>query len=88
MNGSVSPAQNTPQPRVSSAPSAGIGRTMAKIVYCCDSWKKAINEGTDTDGYGPLIQDHRRMYGIFYGPSIGMNLPDIQFCPWCGDKKQ
>jgi len=37
--------------------------------------------GTDNEEYGALA------YGIADNITIGINLPPIAFCPWCGDKK-
>ena len=41
---------------------------------CCEDMEKARQCGTDNEGFGPLVT----------GLRIGMELPEIRFCPWCG----
>ena len=65
---------------------------------CCKAWSEALVEGTDNEGYGPLIyqidaDDVRVMaqYPGRYPVTLGQyrtgsiaELPTIRFCPWCG----
>lgn len=49
---------------------------------CCDNWAKAHEDGTDNEGYASLIYyDHDERV------IIGNDLPAVNFCPWCGAKK-
>lgn len=41
---------------------------------CCEDWQNALTSGTDNEGYGPLI----------ISDTIGVGLPPVKFCPWCG----
>ena len=54
----------------------------AAFTFCCAAYKKAAIEfGTDNEGYGRLIRNYDS--GEF--PRwIGYDLPQIEFCPWCG----
>ena len=45
------------------------------IIYCCEAFRKAHENGTDNEAYGQLIYDD---------DDLGCNLPPIKFCPWCG----
>lgn len=45
---------------------------------CCQAWADAQTPGTDNEGYGQLL---RHTLGRW---SIGVDLPHIEFCPWCG----
>jgi hypothetical protein len=47
---------------------------------CCQSFSDAQKDGTDNEGYGPLIWKIDDEY------QIGFCLPDMKFCPWCGRK--
>ena len=55
---------------------------------CCELWAKAQEGGTDSEGYGSLVnhssfddsQTDRNAY-------MGL-LPPVSFCPWCGTPKQ
>ena len=42
---------------------------------CCEDMKHAQESGTDNECYGSAV------WGAW---SIGTSLPDISFCPWCG----
>lgn len=46
---------------------------------CCDNFDKAMESGTDNEGWGRLIRPLDD--GTF---KIGSDLPDIAYCPWCG----
>ena len=48
---------------------------------CCAPWQDAKLAGTDGEGFSPLIRDFDGQW------KIGMNLPGVSFCPWCGAKK-
>ena len=41
---------------------------------CCEAMEAARQSGSDNEGFGPLVT----------GLRIGMDLPEIRFCPWCG----
>ncbi len=47
---------------------------------CCDEMEKALQEGTDREGYGPLacVKNSR--------VKIGYDVEPITVCPWCGMK--
>ena len=51
--------------------------------HCCKDFEAALEEGTDSEGFGseihPAILD-KTAY------SIGSGLKPIKFCPWCGSK--
>ena len=50
---------------------------------CCDAWEKAHESCTDNEGYGALI------FSSFDGEEhMGVDLPRVKFCPWCGAKKE
>lgn len=51
---------------------------------CCDDFKRAQNSGTDNEGYGRLLSNLGRDQVAADRWSIGSNLPNIKFCPWCG----
>jgi len=40
----------------------------------------AQTQGTDTEGYAPLVYYDR----VFRGFITGSSLPPLKFCPWCG----
>ena len=51
--------------------------------YCCDTWKKALSEGTDSEGFNSMIIYEDGL------PTIGnigsdTELPPLKYCPWCG----
>jgi len=48
---------------------------------CCDAWEAAQQAATDSSGYGSLIEYYNG------GWQIGLGLPAIKYCPWCGTKK-
>ena len=45
----------------------------------CMYFQNAMKNGTDSEGYGPLI--HQPRSGGFI---MGEDLPPMLFCPWCG----
>ena len=47
---------------------------------CCLWFFKAQQDGSDNEGYGPLI------YKIDDEYHIGCYLTSMKFCPWCGHK--
>lgn len=62
---------------------------------CCPSWLRAQSGGTDNEGYGALLHDYAnpRRFGRVEEPRkpstwfMGCDMPQVQFCPWCGAKK-
>lgn len=44
----------------------------------CSDFEAAQDSGTDNEGYGPLLSCPWEAW------RIGSDLPDINFCPWCG----
>lgn len=46
--------------------------------YCCANFRKANDEGTDNEQYGPAIS----------GYQIGIINDLIKFCPWCGQRME
>ena len=53
---------------------------MSKSKKCCSEFEKAIERGTDNEGYGNLISFVSGEWLIGYG------LDSISYCPWCGKK--
>ena len=53
------------------------GAAMSKKLECCEAMKHAQEDGTDNEVYGKAV------LGSW---TIGTGLPDISFCPWCGNK--
>jgi hypothetical protein len=49
---------------------------------CCASWEAAHRNGTDNEMYGALV------YWLDHNPYIGCDLPAVEFCPWCGARKE
>jgi hypothetical protein len=47
---------------------------------CCQPMREALLDGSDAEGYGPLLID---VDGRTKAAS-GRSLPLINFCPWCG----
>jgi hypothetical protein len=50
---------------------------------CCAMWDRAHEFGTDNEMYHSLVhyaQDSKEAL-------IGMDLPPVRFCPWCGKPK-
>ena len=45
---------------------------------CCEGFHMALQGGTDNEGYGPLLS---HWHGEW---RVGLDLPEIQYCPWCG----
>jgi hypothetical protein len=47
---------------------------------CCEAWSKAQTPGTEDEMYAPVL------YALDDGsePQIGIGLPGVRFCPWCG----
>jgi len=61
-----------------------------EVRLCCKTWKKATCEGTDSEGWQPMIQYGGEYYDDNL-PRIGnigldTELPPLKFCPWCGKK--
>lgn len=54
----------------------------AALQPCCDSWRLAHASGTDNAAYGSLVAQEDRY------PYIGCELPQVEYCPWCGDEKR
>ena len=50
---------------------------MDDLKPCCPAWEKSGKSGTDNEEYNPLR----------YDMEMGSDLPDVNFCPWCGDVK-
>jgi hypothetical protein len=50
---------------------------------CCEAWTKAQTPGTDHEMYGSVL--HAPDDGT--EPQIGIGLPEVLFCPWCGASK-
>jgi hypothetical protein len=49
---------------------------------CCEAWAKAHEWETDNEAYSSLVRysdDERAL--------LGMDLPPVKFCPWCGNEK-
>lgn len=44
---------------------------------CCGDFDRAQKIGTDSEGYGRLIQVYQGMV------MMGCDMPEIRFCPWC-----
>lgn len=54
---------------------------------CCEWFDRALEDGTDNEGYEPLVyfgeaDDMDAVGGP--GVKIGSGLPPIRLCPWCG----
>jgi len=49
--------------------------------YCCWNFEKALQSGTDTEGWGAVITETDR--GFYVG---GLFNRPIIYCPWCGDR--
>ncbi len=45
---------------------------------CCQEFDRALEGGTDNEGYGKLIYIDGDV------TTTGCNLPPIKYCPWCG----
>jgi hypothetical protein len=54
---------------------------MKALSECCRTWKTACGPGTDNEGYSSLVCD------IGGDEEIGLDLPPVRFCPWCGTRK-
>lgn len=48
--------------------------------YCCDEFGQAQADGTDNEGHLSLIRGDDGVW------TMGMKLPPIEYCPWCGAK--
>ena len=57
---------------------------LAPVKPCCDPWQLAQQAGSDNEGYGALIY---RRYDNGQIEVMGIGLPPIRFCPWCGANK-
>ena len=49
--------------------------------WCCRAFDNALEEGTDAERLGAMIQ--HESYGGF---TVSETLPPIAFCPWCGSR--
>ena len=47
----------------------------------CEAWSQARQEMTDHEMVGPAIGTVYQEPGKF---TIGTDIPDIEYCPWCG----
>ena len=47
---------------------------------CCSDFRKAMEVGTDNEGYGRLIYTDDPPWPF----RMGCDLPPLDFCPWCG----
>jgi hypothetical protein len=59
--------------------------------FCCKEFEKATKEGTDAEGYGPLILIGSGWLESEWAKehpnepwTMGCDLESIKFCPWCG----
>lgn len=52
-----------------------------KKLKCCSAMVHAQEDGTDNEGYGPLV--YQSMNKAYYA---GSDSPPINRCPWCGTK--
>jgi hypothetical protein len=50
-------------------------------LHCCDAFRDSTECCTDNEAFGALT---RRRQDVF---TIGVSLPPIKFCPWCGADK-
>lgn len=67
---------------------AAVKPTAPATKFCCPTFKKAVQEGTDNDGSGPAINSsssNLNSKSVYY--EIGSISTPIKFCPWCGAKK-
>lgn len=51
-------------------------------LVCCKDFENAQASGTDSEGYGALVRENRKG-----NVELGLHLPPIRFCPWCGAPK-
>lgn len=49
---------------------------------CCPTWTKAHKMGTGSEGDASLLWD------IKQGTTIGHDLPNVLYCPWCGAPRE
>ena len=47
---------------------------------CCNDMSQAFDDGTDSEGYEPLLCERDGMI------DVGDGLSNIEYCPWCGKK--
>lgn len=52
---------------------------------CCDAFRRALERGTDNEGYEPLVYRDVRDGAIKIGH---YDLKPMRFCPWCGETIQ
>ena len=52
-----------------------------EVEVCCKSFAHALNSGTDSEGYGPLIMESWDKWTI---GSVG----EFGYCPFCGAKAE
>lgn len=50
---------------------------------CCPDFIAAVQDGTDNEGYGPLLAFMLEDDPLS-GWCCGTRLPRVRFCPWCG----
>jgi len=57
------------------------GRRTHPVHVCCGDFARALQRGTDNEGYGTLIYalDDKNW-------CAGVGLPTITYCPWCGQE--
>lgn len=48
---------------------------------CCDTWEQSKEAGTDNELYGAVTMHFDGEW------CVGLNLPPVKFCPWCGSHK-
>lgn len=64
---------------------------MDKPKHCCEDFAKALQPGTDNEGYGPLILPQwiidmdSGVWDEFTGAVMigNQDLAPMRFCPWC-----
>ncbi len=69
---------------------------MSKEKPCCDGWRRALENGTDSEGCYPAITYRQGEFDwpdgatepvtIPDGYCLGVDLPLVLFCPWCGER--
>ena len=51
---------------------------------CCDDFVRALSPGTDGKAHAPLITARPVMTAHPSTYEIGIGLPPVAYCPWCG----
>jgi hypothetical protein len=54
-----------------------------KLPLCCQQLCNAFECGTDNEAYGSLASNYGETLSSI---TIGCELPEIVFCPWCGTR--